>query len=180
MIDALRLTGQAVFYVMVCGVIGYFASKPSVPIIGRDEAQIKMSLAHSAARTIECRRLTPEEIAKLPPAERRPNTCGRERFPMRVQLMVDGKTLYDVTSEPLGWSKDGPARIYEKFVVPAGHHAITVRLNDRGPVREGGKPGDAGSLDEFNYVKDVQIDLKPHQNLAIDFKADEGGFIFYQ
>lgn len=183
MTDALRLIGQVGFYVIVCAVIGYFASSPDVHLVKGAEAQIKMSLAHSAARTIECRRLTSEEIAKLPPSERRPNTCGRERLPMRVQLLVDGKTLYDATVEPLGWSRDGPARIYEKLVVPAGKHTIIARLNDRGPVRNGNErpatPETAGGAGEFNYVKEVNIDLKPRQNLAIDFKADEGGFIFY-
>jgi hypothetical protein len=164
--DLLRYAGQAVVYALFAGFIGYFGSHPVIRQIPEDHAQIKLSFTHGAARKVACRRLSSEEIAKLPPKERRPNTCARERADIRVQLMIDGEIVYDAVLEPIGLSGDGPAHAYRKFPVPAGEHTIEARLRDS-PRIEG-----------FDYETKMTVDLVPLQNLAIDFKADGGGFTF--
>lgn len=176
-----QLAGQIVFYSAVCLGIGTFAAWPRINTIPPGTAQIKMSLTHGGARIVDCRRLTPQEIAKLPPSERRPNTCGRERQPVHVQLWVDGKALFDETIEPLGLLKDGPSRVYRTFVVPAGEHVIVGRLNERaGPGKiHSDNAGSGGDSNEFQFVTEKIVTLKPDQSLAIDFKADQGGFIFH-
>ena len=166
MTGPLALAGQAVFYALVAAATGYFASYPVYEQFPRDQAQIKLSFAHGAARVEDCRRLSYEEIAKLPPSRRRPSTCARERIPVRVQLQLDDRTVYDAVLEPTGLSRDGPARAYRKFAVPAGRHVIVARLRDS--KRSQG----------FDYEKRVTVDLAPLQSLAIDFKADKGGFVF--
>lgn len=167
MSDVLKYLGQSVVYTIIAVATGYFASRPQIHLLPPEAAQIKLNLAHSAQRTKECRKLTSAEIAKLPPNERRPNTCGRERVPMQVQLVLDGRELYEDTVEPIGLSADGPARVYKKFTVPSGRHQIVARLKDR--------LGD----EAFDYENNAEIDLKPGQSLAIEFKADRGGFLFY-
>ncbi len=71
-----------------------------------------------------------------------------------------------LTLQATGLSRDGPARTYRKFIVAAGPHTITARLRDS--KRTSG----------FDYQASRQIELRPFQNLAIDFKADAGGFLF--
>lgn len=164
--DLLRYAGQAVAYALFAGLIGYFASAPAYRQVPDDRAQIKLSFTHGAARKVACRRLTSEEIAKLPPNERRPNTCARERADISVLLLVDGAVAYDAVLQPIGLSGDGPAHAYEKVLVPAGEHVIEAKLRDS-PRTEG-----------YDYQKAVTVRLAPLQNLAIDFKADAGGFIF--
>lgn len=83
--DLLRYAGQAVIYAAFAVLIGYFASHPVYRQIPDGQAQIKLSFSHGAARKVACRRLSSQEIAKLPPNERRPNTCARERADIRVQ-----------------------------------------------------------------------------------------------
>lgn len=166
MTDALRLFGQVVFYALFAALIGSFANRPLYQQFPADAAQIKLSFAHGAARKVACRRLTPEEIAKLPPRERRPNTCARERLPVHVQLVVDGVTIFEDSLAPTGFASDGPARVYRKFRVAQGRHLVVARLRDT-ERKEG-----------FDYEKSAELSLKPRQNLAIDFKADMGGFIF--
>ena len=126
----LQYAGQAVFFAAIAAFTGYFASRPVYWQMPPDMAQIKLSFAHGAARAVECKRLTSKEIAALPPNERRPNTCARERVAVHVQLTIDGEPIHDAVLEPTGLSRDGPARIYEKFLVPAGRHTITARLRD--------------------------------------------------
>ena len=164
--DAVRYAGQAVILAALMAFIGYFSSNPVYRQVPAGSAQIKLSFAHGAARKVDCRKLTPQEIAKLPPKERRPNTCGRERIPVHIQLTLDGKLLYDDLLPATGLSSDGPARTYQKFIVPAGPHTITARLRDS--KREEG----------FDSEATHQVTLKEFQNLAVDFKADAGGFQF--
>lgn len=162
----LGVIGQALVYAAVAAVIGYLASRPLYRQLAPDQAQIKLSFAHGSARLHECRRLTSEEIAKLPPEKRRPNTCSRERVPLQIQLRVDDRTILDETLQPTGLAADGPVRIYRKFAVRAGAHVIMVRLRD-----DRGKGG-------VDYQARRAVVLAPGQNLAIDFKQDAGGFIF--
>jgi hypothetical protein len=158
--------GQAVVYAALAAATGVFASQPVYQQFPQGKAQIKLSFAHGAARQQECRRLTSQEIAKLPRNERRPNTCARERVPIHVQLQVDKRTLLDERLAPTGLAADGPARIYRKFAVPAGKHVIVARLRDS----RGEGP--------FDYETRRAVTLATGQNLAIDFKSDAGGFIF--
>lgn len=162
----LRYGGQILFLIGFMAFIGYFSHRPAISRIPEGTAQIKMSFAHGGARKIDCRKLTAQEIAKLPANERRPNTCTRERIPVRVQLMLDDLLLYDELLPATGLSQDGPARTYKKFVVPAGAHTIVARLRD------------SKRTHGFDYEAIFQADLKPLQNLAVDFKADNGGFQF--
>ena len=162
-----QIIGQLIFYAVICAFIGAFSNWPRYIQFAPGTAQIKLSLAHSAQRKEKCRRLTSKEIAALPPNKRRANTCERERVPIRIQLRIDDKQVYDAVVQPVGLSRDGPARVYEKFVVDAGAHTITARLRD------------TPDSDGFDYEKKADVDLKPYQSLAIDFSVDQGGFVFY-
>lgn len=165
MADIGRYGGQALFFAIIAVFIGYFSTQPSLDYFAADSAQIKLSFVHGASRVVECRRLTSEEIAKLKPSERRPNTCARERIPIRVQLLLGEAVIYDEVLAPTGLSRDGPARVYRKFQVPAGRREITARLRDT--ARKEG----------FDYERRIVVDLAPLQNLAIDFQSDQGTFV---
>jgi hypothetical protein len=158
--------GQGAFYVAAAAVTGYLAAHPIYHQVPEGEAQIKLALQHGGARVADCRRATSQELAKLPSAERRPNDCARERVPIVIALSVDGRSIYDDVLQPTGLSRDGASRTYRKFLVPAGRHVIVARLRDS--KRNVG----------FDYEKRLEADLKPWQNLAIDFNAEQGGFLF--
>lgn len=161
----LQYVGQGLFYAAICAAVGYFAAYPVWHQVPPGEAQIKLAISHGGQRVKDCRRLTPEELSKLPSTERRPNNCTRERLPVKVQITVDGQVLYADTLQPTGLSRDGISRAYRKFFVPAGRHVIDVGLTD------------SRRSDGFDYTRRLEADLKPWQNLAIDFKAEQGGFI---
>ena len=166
MLDLGRFIGQGAFYAAVAASIGYFAAHPVYRQVPEGEAQIKLALAHGGARVADCRRLTAQELAKLPTAERRPNDCSRERVPLVIDLSVDGKTIYEDVLRPTGLSRDGVSRTYRKFLVPAGRHEIEAKLRD------------SKRTTGFDYDKRLETELSPWQNLAIDFNAEKGGFLF--
>jgi len=162
----LAWAGQVVAYCAFGVAIGYLSLYPAYTYRDPAEAQIKLSFAHAGKHKQDCRRLSYEEIARLPPGQRRPDDCSRERVPVTVELELDGKPLYRATLEPSGHARDGVSVAYQSFMVAAGRHDLTARLRD------------SKRAEGFDYERRAQIDLAPSQNLAIEFRADKGGFLF--
>ena len=161
-----QYAGQALLYAAFAAAIGTFASWPDHNQLPADSAQIKLAFNHSGARVEDCRKLTAQELSKLPSNKRKPNNCSRERVPIAIQLMIDGILLYEAVLPPSGLSSDGQARAYQKFIVSAGKHVIQARLRD------------SNRAEGFDYESRFEGELASRQNLAIDFKAEQGGFLF--
>jgi hypothetical protein len=156
--------GQGAVYLLLALGIGYCSDRPAYTHFPPDMALIKLSFAHGAHKE-ECRRRTPEELAKLPPNMRRPLACSRERLPVTVELLLDGKPLYQAVLPPTGLAGDGPSRVYQRFAVAPGRHELIARLRDS-DRREG-----------FDYERTAVVELAPEQSLAIDFRPEMGGFV---
>jgi hypothetical protein len=163
--EPLRYFGQAVVYLLVAVVLGYFASAPSYIHLPPDQALIKLSFAHGAARKGECRRRTAEELARLAPNMRRPMECPRERLSVEVELLLDGAPLYRAVLPPTGLAGDGPSRVYRRFAVAPGPHRLMARLRD------------SSRTQGFDHEREAEIELAPGQNFVIDFRKDAGGFV---
>lgn len=166
MIKPLRLVAQIAVYGGFAALIGYFSDSPAYTYFEGDKAVIVLSFAHGANRKEACRRLSREELQKLAPNMRKPMSCKRERLPVVVKLALDGTEIFHASLPPTGLSGDGPSRAYQRFVVPAGRHTVVAQLRDTN--RESG----------FDYASTKTIELRPAQSLAVDFRADIGGFIF--
>jgi ferredoxin/coenzyme F420-reducing hydrogenase delta subunit len=164
-LEAPKVERRTAVYGLLALGIGYCSSSPDLARFPADMALIRLSFAHGAERKEPCRRLSPEELQELPPNMRRPEACSRERRPVLVELELDGDLLYRASLEPTGLARDGPSRVYERFRVPAGRHQLTARLRD-GRRAEG-----------FDYERQVEVELRPRQSLAIDFRPETGGFI---
>lgn len=157
---------QALFYAGFALLVGALASWPRYQQVPQGAAQVKLAFNHSGTRIEECRRVSTEELAKLPSNQRRVRNCSRERLPVVIRLAMDGVPIYEAVLEPSGFFGDGQARAYEKFIVPAGKHLIEARLRD------------SARAEGFDYERKFEADLAPWQNLSIDFKAEQGGFLF--
>lgn len=164
MLKPAAIIGQVILYGAFAAFIGYFATSPKYHQVADDVALIKLSISHLGER--ECRKRTAEELAKMPPNMRAPLDCPRERSDIRLEVDVDGQPILQTVMHPTGLYKDGVSTIYKRFEVKAGSHRLAVRMNDNLV-----KPG-------FNFVKEEQISLKPHQVMVIDFNPDRGGLFF--
>jgi hypothetical protein len=69
-----------------------FATSPTYRQIPDDVALIKLSISHLGDR--ECRKRTPEELAKLPPNMRAPMDCPRERSDINLEVDLDGEPVF--------------------------------------------------------------------------------------
>ena len=163
---ALKFAGQGVVYALIALVFGVFSDWPRYTTSPPDQAQIMLSFSHGGARKGGCRRLSAEEIAELAPNMRRPEICPRERLPLLVELVLDGRTLFRAELPPSGLSKDGPSQVHERFLVAPGPYRMTVRLRD------------SARAEGFDYERSEDIDLRAMQNFVVDFRADTGGFLF--
>jgi hypothetical protein len=159
------IAGQAVLYALFGAAIGFFSTHPRYRHLPDDQALLKLSFSHPGQLKAECRKRTPEELAKLPPNMRNPLDCSRERSPVTVELALDGSVIARRVVPPAGVSKDGPSTVYARFAVPAGEHRLTVKLNDS--VRA---PG-------FNFTHDEQVRLAPGQIVVVDFNPEKGGIV---
>ncbi len=158
--------GQALLYAVFALIIGVFSHWPTYRHLADDEALIKLSFTHAAQRVDECRKLTPQELAKLPPNMRTPMKCGRERAPIVVEVDIDGKPAIRHVAQPSGLSRDGASSVYRRITVQAGTHQLAVRLKDNA--------GDGG----FSYQSEKTVALAPAQILVIDFDPQRGGITF--
>ncbi|HEX6092403.1 MAG TPA: hypothetical protein VFZ07_03570 [Dongiaceae bacterium] len=156
---------QAMVYLAIAAVIGVFSLWPPVVHFPAEQAQIKLSLAHGAGRKEECHQRTAEELKQLAPNMRKQIDCPRERLPVWIEILVDGRSIYRASLPPTGLSGDGPSRIYARFNVAPGPRHLQLRLRD------------SARTEGFDYELDRIIDLKPQQNLAVDFRPELGGFI---
>jgi hypothetical protein len=155
-----------VVYALVAGFVGFFATQPAYTWLRDDHALLKLSFSHAGQPLKPCRRLSHEEMMNTPFSERRASDCERGRWPVYVELDLDGKPVYRGTHEPAGLWNDGPSAVYARFVVPAGRHRLAARLRDN------------GASSGFTVVAERNVELRPGENFVIDFRAGDGGFRF--
>lgn len=166
MINALRYLGQfLVIVVLFAGVI-VFSDWPVYRQIPKDAGILMLTFVHGADRKAECRPMTADEMAKLPPNMRRVDVCPRSRRPIFVELDIDRKTVFSASLPPSGIARDGPSKIYERFTLPAGQYDVAVRMRDT-PRTEG-----------FDHERRERITLAPDQMLVIDYRPEDSSFIF--
>lgn len=158
------IVGQIILYGAFAAFIGYFATEPKYHQIADDVALVKLSMSHLGGR--ECRKRTPEELAKMPPNMRAPLDCPRGRSDIKLLVELDGKPIFETVMHPTGLSRDGISTVYKRFELKAGTYQLAVKMNDNLI-----NPG-------FNFVKEEQITLKPAQVMVIDFNPDKGGLFF--
>lgn len=159
-----RYLGQVLFFGALALLIAVFSASPQYARVAPQDALIKLSFAHGAAKKGECRKLSSEDLSKLAPNMRRGTICPRERLPVDVEMLLDGTTVYAERLPPAGLSGDGPSRTYQRFIVPAGQHNLLLRLRD------------TDRSEGFDYQMERTVRLVAGQNLAIDFVPAEGGF----
>lgn len=166
MMRGLRLAGQFVIIVALFAGVAWLSDRPVYRQIPENSGIMMLTFVHGADRKGECRRLTPEEIAKLPPNMRRVQDCPRVRRSIYVELDIDGRRIYAANLKPTGIAGDGPSRVYQRFVMPAGKYDVAVRMRD------------TARADGFDHERRGIVDFAPSQVFVIDYRPESGEFIF--
>ena len=162
----LRLAGQFVVIAALFAGVAWLSDRPVYRQIPADSGIMMLTFVHGADRKGECRRLTPEEIAKLAPNMRRVQDCPRVRRSIYVELDIDGRKIYQANLPPSGIAGDGPSRVYQRFVLPAGKYNVAVRMRD------------TSRADGFDHERHGIVEFAPSQMFVIDYRPESGEFIF--
>jgi len=163
---ALRLAGQFAVIVALFAGVAALSDWPTYRQIPGNSGVVMLTFVHGADRRGECRRLTAEEIAKLPPNMRRVQDCPRVRRPIYVELDVDSRNVYQASLPPTGIAGDGPSRVYQRFVLPAGKHNVAVRMRD------------TARTEGFDHERQESVELSPDQMFVIDYRPESASFVF--
>ncbi len=165
MTRALRIAGQFLVILALFAGVAFLSDRPFYRQIPENSAVMMLSFVHGADRKGECRRLSAEEIAKLPPNMRRVQDCPRVRRSIYVELDVDGRNIFRADLPPTGIAGDGPSRVYQRFVLPAGKYDVAVRMRDTARAQG------------FDHERHDTVTFAPEQLLVIDYRAESGEFI---
>ncbi|MBT3990185.1 MAG: hypothetical protein HOG95_18630 [Rhodospirillaceae bacterium] len=124
----LNILGQGLAYLAFALVIGYFSSQPTYHPFEAGQALVKLSISHAGQRKQACTERAVDHQRNIPTTARKLMDCPRERHPVTIKLMIDGKAVFDATSKPSGLSNDGRSLFYHRFPVKSGTHEIKVQL----------------------------------------------------
>jgi len=162
----LRFVGQFAVILLLFAGVAALADWPTYRQIPPGYGVVMLTFVRGAERVSECRRLSAQEIAKLPPNMRRLQDCPRGRRPVYVELDIDGRPIFRASLPPSGIAGDGPSRVYQRFVLPASDYDLAVRMRD------------TGRSEGFDHESTKHVALAPAQVLVIDFRAETGEFVF--
>jgi hypothetical protein len=87
---------------------------------------IRLAWRARGERVRRCRRLTPDELAKLPAHMRQEEVCERAMLPYRLRVTVDGAPAIDELVRAGGAREDRPLFVFRELSVAPGAHHITV------------------------------------------------------
>ena len=158
----LRFLLQAFNYSLFMGVVWYFASAPSIRLIGEDEAKLTIAFAHAGQLREPCRMLSQEELNKLAPNMRKIDDCPRERSPVTIEAELDGAIVYSASLPPPGLFGDGGVDVFFSAKIPAGEHRLKLKMNDS--VR----------VEGFNHQFGQVVTIEPAQILLVEFNTKRG------
>ncbi len=157
----LTLTAYALFVIFV----GWFSVWPRHQLLKQNQAMVSLSFSHAGHRVGDCRKLSQEELNKLPPNMRKIDDCPRERLPVRIIFRLNGKILYEVSRPPTGLWSDGESNIYQRMVIPAGKQKLFIGMIDSN--REQG----------FDYSFEQELDFLPGQHIVVEFNNTLQSFV---
>lgn len=160
-----RIIGQLAWFAIFASAVGVFSVYPGYRVAPEGEGALRLSIAAPGRILGECRRLSPAELAARAPNMRLELECPRERSPLRVRLEVDGETLYDAVLPPGGIARDGNAKAYGLFPLPAGRHELLVQVSDDERVQG------------YAFERRMTLDLEPGRVVTVDFQRERGGVV---
>lgn len=85
-------------------------------------------------------------------------TVTRERFPIQIELYLDGKKIHEKEYPPTGRKRDAMSVIYDVFEVSPGRHEVKVVMKDS--KKEGAVP--------YVFKDEVEFDAREVKVITYD------------
>lgn len=90
-------------------------------------AMLRLAWRHRSALVEQCRRRSPEELAKLPQHMRREMDCDRKLQPYRLEVTIDSALTSDSVAAR-GATHDRPLSVFREFALAPGAHQVHIRF----------------------------------------------------
>lgn len=94
-----------------------------------NDGLIRLSWRARGERVQECRRLSEEEQAQLPPHMRQPEICEGRVAPYLLSVELDGAPALLDTVRASGARQDRPLYVFRDLPVAPGTHRVSVRFS---------------------------------------------------
>lgn len=136
-----------------------FADGPPFNPLPADYGRLTLAVAHLSERGHPCRQLSERERMELPPTRRVTEVCERARVPVKIELVVNGRTLLAGAFEPSGLHDDGRVYLVESWLLPAGRYRAELTLT--------------GRTQETSRHEVFEFFLPPDTNAVVDIEDHE-------
>jgi ferredoxin len=121
--------GLAVLAVLV--IVSIAANRPAQMILPQ-QAQIRVVINHHGQLIARSQNLPPDMRTKLPPGVDPALVLGGERFPVRLQIRLDGQSVIERSYPPAGLRREGSIYGLETWWLAPGAHTLELNLMDDG------------------------------------------------
>jgi hypothetical protein len=93
---------------------------------GPDAAMLRLAWRALGEASLECRKPSAEELARLPIHMRRPEICERRLPTFRLVVELDGARVLEESVAPAGAAGDRPAVVLRELPIAPGAHELLV------------------------------------------------------
>jgi hypothetical protein len=171
------------------GVTGLIGAVSRVPYAEHREqhAVVRLAWRSVGVAVRACRRLTPEELARLPAHMRREEECERRSLPEQLDVSLDGNAVISEVIRASGAREDRPLFVYRNLEVSPGRHRLVVAFTRTGPEAESGvaRPGSGDSapprrspgVAEGRLSLDTVLVLAPREIALVTYDASLGKLV---
>lgn len=130
MVEPRQIFVQSLFYALFFVPLVVITQQPVVTLLEPGLAEFKLAIRHAGKVIGECVPISAGNYTNLPANMKRPEICPRERSPLEIELIMDGKVLYRGSVSASGVHSDGIASMYKRFSVSEGSHHLQLMMND--------------------------------------------------
>jgi hypothetical protein len=125
-------------------------------------SELVVTFKHPGQVSERSRAVSKEELEKTPVHMRRAVIHDRERAPVRMRVLVDGRAVIDRVYQPKGLWRDGNSVAVEAIAVPPGAHAVEVAI------------GDTHEQQEWNHRMSQRLEFTPAARRVVSFDRVSG------
>jgi coenzyme F420-reducing hydrogenase delta subunit len=125
-------------------------------------SELVVTFKHPGQVSEHSREVSKEELERTPVHMRRARVYERARAPVRMRVLVDGRTLIERTYPATGLWHDGNSVAVETIAVPVGAHAVEVAI------------GDTHDLHEWSHQMSQRLDFTSERRRVVSFDRLSG------
>jgi hypothetical protein len=124
----------------------------------------------------QCRRLTAQELERLPAHMRHPEECSISLAPYGLHVALDGVAALDEVVRARGARRDRPLYVFRELAAAPGQHRLQVTFaleqhrEDRGHLEK------TEHATPPSVVLDTTVSLAPQQAIVVTYDDEQGRF----